>query len=262
METHHGLLVSPEGDVQATVFYFPGCGSERLHSDIALAALYLLVSSGVRVVLPPPYLCCGFPARANAKTDLGNRQELNNTILFTQIRSMLGAVSFDACVITCGTCRESLVRMDAARIFEAPLLDAAGFVLDRGWSTPLLRPVLYHQPCHDSLEGRGVELLGQLTEQEVKTVPHCCGEAGTLALSRPDIAAAMLERKREALVRNLNQASEPLWVTHCPACLNGLGRLGPLSPIHLTTVLAEARDRENWRRIAARHLAQGERIGF
>jgi FAD/FMN-containing dehydrogenase/Fe-S oxidoreductase len=261
-DIHHGLVVSPEKDATATVFYFPGCGSERLHSDIALAAIYLLVEAGVRVVLPPPYLCCGFPARANAKTDLGNRQELNNTIIFTQIRSMLGAVSFDACVITCGTCRESLVRMDAARIFEAPLADAAGFVLDRGWNTTLPGTVLYHQPCHDSLEGRGVELLGRLTEQEVKTVPYCCGEAGTLALSRPDIASAMMERKKEALAENLNQASEPLWVTNCPACLNGLGRLERLSPVHLTTILAEIRDRENWRRIAARHVARAERIGF
>ena len=32
----------------------------------------------------------------------------------------------------------------------------------------------------------------------VEAVPHCCSEAGTLALSRPDITDAMLDRKRGA----------------------------------------------------------------
>ena len=59
------LMISPAGKVEKTVFYFPGCGSERLYSEISMAAIYLLAKNNIRVVLPPPFLCCGFPAKVN-----------------------------------------------------------------------------------------------------------------------------------------------------------------------------------------------------
>src|SRR5690606_30451719 len=40
------------------VFYFPGCGSERLFSQVGLATQAMLWHSGVQTVLPPGYLCC------------------------------------------------------------------------------------------------------------------------------------------------------------------------------------------------------------
>src|SRR6266702_5839331 len=44
----------PNSEEQKTVFYFPGCGSERLNSDISMAVIHLLLQTGTRVVLPPP----------------------------------------------------------------------------------------------------------------------------------------------------------------------------------------------------------------
>ncbi len=103
------LVLEPEknghGDDRRTVFYFPGCGSERLHSDISMAAIHLLLKTGTRVVLPPPFLCCGFPALVNAKSDIHSRTVLRNAIVFNQIRTMFGYLDFDGCVVTCGTCR-------------------------------------------------------------------------------------------------------------------------------------------------------------
>jgi len=43
------------------VFYFPGCGSERLFSQVGLATQAMLWHAGVQTVLPPGYLCCGYP---------------------------------------------------------------------------------------------------------------------------------------------------------------------------------------------------------
>ena len=57
------LVIEPEAAAERTVFYFPGCGSERLHSEVGKASIYLLLRAGCRVVLPPPLLCCGFPER-------------------------------------------------------------------------------------------------------------------------------------------------------------------------------------------------------
>ena len=51
-------------DDSDAVFYFPGCGSERLFSDVSLAAIAMLYEAGAQVVLPPGYLCCGYPQTA------------------------------------------------------------------------------------------------------------------------------------------------------------------------------------------------------
>jgi Fe-S oxidoreductase len=259
----HALVVSPEREPSATVFYFPGCGSERLHADIALAAIYLLLQFGLRVVLPPKYLCCGFPARANAKSDLNSRQELQNTIIFNQIRSMLGDLVFDACLITCGTCREALMRVNAADIFDAPIYDAVAFLLDRGMDMQLEGPLLYHQPCHDSMDGRGEVLLRAIAPGGVVPAPECCSEAGTLALSRPDIAAAMLGRKRSSLITAADRTPRGRrLLTNCPACLNGLGRSGVAPPMHVAVALAEGLAREGWKAQVVDRLARAEKIRF
>ena len=56
-------------------------------------------------------------------------------------------------------------------------------------------------------------------------VPHCCGEAGTLALSRPDIARAMRSRKAVAFQSAARETgTEKIVLTNCPACLSGLGK--------------------------------------
>ncbi len=260
---NHALVLNPVGTAQSTVFYYPGCGSERLHTDIALAAIFLLVRADKRIVLPPNYLCCGFPARANAKTDLCVRQELRNTIIFTQIRSMLGHLDFDACVLSCGTCLEALKRIRSDVIFDAPVVDIAQYVLTAGLEVKLSGPCDYHVPCHDSLQGQGMALLSQLTRHGVAINPHCCSEAGTLALSRPDIAAAMLARKRSAVqVKQNAKGTRRQLITNCPACLNGLGRQVNTQPQHLAVALADAIDPLNWRRAVLEQLTGADRIRF
>jgi Fe-S oxidoreductase len=51
------------------VFYFPGCGSERLFSQVGLATQAMLWHAGVQTVLPPGYLCCGYPQRGSGQAD-------------------------------------------------------------------------------------------------------------------------------------------------------------------------------------------------
>ena len=51
------------------VFYFPGCGSERLFSQVGLATTAMLLEAGVNVVLPPAYLCCGYPSKAKRRQE-------------------------------------------------------------------------------------------------------------------------------------------------------------------------------------------------
>jgi Fe-S oxidoreductase len=242
------VLVEPDGEVRQTVFYFPGCGSERLHSQVSLAAIHILLRAGARVVLPPPFLCCGFPARVNAKKDLHGRQTLQAAMIMSQLRERLGHLNFDAVAVSCGTCRETLLRMGVETIFGCCLSDVSRLAMGYGLDYRGHSPCLYHAPCHDSLDGEGAALLGR-RGAPVVSVPHCCGEAGTLALSRPDLSAAMRTRKQEALKRAARRGDgTTTLLTNCPACLSGLGRHLPsgVRVRHLAVELAMAMDGDPW----------------
>ncbi|MBK9519896.1 MAG: DUF3683 domain-containing protein [Anaeromyxobacter sp.] len=249
-EADQVLVLEPEGEPRSTVFYFPGCGSERLHSTVSMAALHVLLATGARVVLPPPYLCCGFPARVNAKEELHSRQVLRDTILFSQIREMFSYLEFDACVVTCGTCREGLETMGAERLFGDRVVDVAGYAAEQGLTVPGGGDYLYHAPCHDSLDGKAGAVLGRLGGfGSVVAVPHCCSEAGTLSLSRPDITEKMLHRKQDAFGEALHEhPGRSVVLTNCPSCVQGLGRSRGLGveARHIAVALAEKLSGAGW----------------
>jgi FAD/FMN-containing dehydrogenase/Fe-S oxidoreductase len=252
-EPDQALVFEPVSNVapqdQKTVFYFPGCGSERLFSDISMATIHMMLEVGTRVVLPPPFLCCGFPAHVNAKTAQHSRTVLRDSILFAQIGEMFSYLDFDACVVTCGTCREGLVGMDTAKLFKR-IVDAGAYMLERGLKLEGEGNYLYHAPCHDSLDGKATGVLKKIGGFETITpVPHCCSEAGTLSLSRPDITDSMLHRKREQLAEALDGEKATV-LTNCPSCLQGLGRnrdLG-IKPMHIMVVLAEKHSGPEWKK--------------
>jgi Fe-S oxidoreductase len=260
------LMINPEGPVKKTVFYFPGCGSERMYADIATAAIYLLAKNNIRVIIPPLHQCCGFPAKVNAKKRMAAIMSLRDTIILTQIREMLGHMVFDAFVVSCGTCREALQEMGASEIFNCGMADVSQFVMETAngrFGEKRQETVLYHTPCHDSFDGAGASLLGQLYK-DVRSVANCCSEAGTLAVSRPDIAFAMLERKRESLAKALTGSSAAVIATNCPSCLSGLGRNREMGivPKHMTVVLAEALGGKDWMSEFTRLVAGAERVTF
>ncbi|BBO84168.1 oxidoreductase [Desulfosarcina ovata subsp. sediminis] len=256
---HQAVVVEPEEPARGTVFYFPGCGSERMIARIGLAAIHILVHTGLRVILPPPFLCCSFPAQVNAKADMHRRQAMRTAVILSQIRERFGHLTFDAVAVSCGTCREALAGMQAEAIFGCPLTDVSRLALERGLNAAIPGPCLYHAPCHDSLDGTADTLLGSLGHP-VSVVPHCCGEAGTLALSRPDIAAAMRARKADAFRPLLadTPTRSTIVLTNCPSCLTGLGRNQNLgfSVRHLTEELAIGTDGSAWLKKARAWLAR------
>ena len=251
------ILLAPESDSEmvsgsgsrATVFYFPGCGSERMFTKISLASLYLLLAHGVRVILPPPNLCCGYPFMVNAKAHAHDTIKLENAMRFSQIQNMFKDTAFDAVIVSCGTCMESLDHIGAASIFDAPLKDISEFVLERNESLMFDRDYLYHAPCHDSLKDKAMSLLrGRMGEhQQLRALPACCSEAGTLSLSRPDISNAMLTRK-ETLFQDAKKTGHVPVLTNCPSCVQGLGRLSRegARPVHLAVELARIVGGTDW----------------
>ena len=264
-EADQVLVFEPEGEAAGTVFYFPGCGSERLHSTISMAAIHVLLACGVRVVLPPPFLCCGFPAHVNAQNDLYARLVLRNTVMFTQIREMFSYLEFDACVITCGTCLEGLESMETNRLFGGRIVDVMTYALERGLQLEGTDNSLYHAPCHDSLGGKAVEELGRLGGfAKVTPVEHCCSEAGTLALSRPDITDSMLQRKRDAIEKARKETNGKVILTNCPSCVQGLGRNRDLGveAKHITVAIAEKISGPVWKARFREQAAKANAVRF
>lgn len=241
------LVFDPKDEAKTTVFYFPGCGSERLHSRISMAGIHLLLEAGSRVVVPPPFLCCGFPAHVNAKGDQHSRLVLRDTIIFSQIKDMFAHLDFDGCVVTCGTCLESLRSMDVDKLFGNRILDVSAYLAERGLRLDGHENSLYHAPCHDSLDGHAARILEKLGGfGQVALVSHCCSEAGTLALSRPDITDAMFHRKGEAIREALDGEHGTTLLTNCPSCIQGLGRQRGVKPRHLAEALAEKLSGPSW----------------
>ncbi|WP_024334481.1 DUF3683 domain-containing protein [Desulfotignum balticum] len=259
---NQALVLEPLEPAISTVFYFPGCGSERIYSRISRAALFILLSQNHRVILPPPFLCCGYPFLVNAQTKQFEELALKNTIVLTQIREMFNDLTFDAVVVSCGTCMESLGHLGVAQIFEAPVTDVSEYVLDR-WTLPEppATPCFYHAPCHDSLKDKGTALL-KTHGFTVTSVPHCCSQAGTMALSRPDISHNMLVRKQDALTLagHVTQKPRARILTNCPSCVQGLGRLTGVTPVHLAEALAEAMGGSLWKNKRLDELTRSREI--
>jgi FAD/FMN-containing dehydrogenase/Fe-S oxidoreductase len=260
------LLFSPAKVPDKTIFYFPGCGSERLYANISKAALYILLKSNIQVVLPPPYLCCGFPSRVNAKKKMHSQITLRDTILFSQIRDMLGHIRFDAVLISCGTCRESLAKMGCEDIFSCKIEDISAYVLHSSKAelfTNTQGAFLYHAPCHDSLNGDGGDILRQLN-LDITTTPNCCSEAGTMAISRPDISSAMRSKKRHSIKNSSVDDATKTILTNCPSCISGLGRNSDMGiiPLHVAEMLAIAAGGQQWTAELEALLQKYERITF
>ncbi|MBC7995944.1 MAG: FAD/FMN-binding oxidoreductase, partial [Rhizobacter sp.] len=90
------------------VFYFPGCGSERLFSQVGLATQAMLWHAGVQTVLPPGYLCCGYPQKGSGQFDKAEKIITDNRVLFHRVANTLNYLDIKTVVVSCGTCYDQL----------------------------------------------------------------------------------------------------------------------------------------------------------
>ena len=115
------------------VFYFPGCGSERLFSQIGLATLAMLYQSGARTVLPPGYLCCGYPQTSAGLAAKGQQISTENRVLFHRVANTLNYMDIKTVVVSCGTCMDQLQQYQFEEIFPGcRLLDIHEYLMEKG----------------------------------------------------------------------------------------------------------------------------------
>jgi len=245
------------------VFYFPGCGSERLFSQVGLATQAMLWHCAVQTVLPPGYLCCGYPQRGGGQFDKAQKIITDNRVLLHRVANTLNYLDIKTVVVSCGTCYDQLQGYDFDAIFPGcRILDIHEFLLEKGLridGVPGTRYV-YHDPCHSPMKLqdplRTVNALVRPGDgSRIARSDRCCGEAGTLAASRPDIATQVRFRKEEELLadearlRADGYTGAAKVLTSCPACLQGLQRFRDdvtLEAEYIVVEMARHTLGENW----------------
>lgn len=238
------IIRDPQATTPETeaVFYFPGCGSERLFSQVGLATQAMLWHAGVQTVLPPGYLCCGYPQRGSGQFDKAEKMITDNRVLFHRVANTLNYLDIKTVVVSCGTCYDQLQGYKFEEIFPGcRIIDIHEFLLEKGIKLSGEQGgYLYHEPCHNPMKlGDSMKtvktLLAGDTGNNVLKSDRCCGESGTLGVSRPDISTQVRFRKEEeirkgeAALRAAGQVGEKDNVkilTSCPSCLQGLTRYG------------------------------------
>ena len=243
------------------VFYFPGCGSERLFSQVGLATQAMLYRVGAQCVLPPGYLCCGYPQTAAGEAERGERIITQNRVLFHRLATTLNYLDIRTVIVSCGTCMDQLEKYEFDKIFPGcRLLDIHEYLLEKGVKLDGLSGVryLYHDPCHTPIKVyQPLAVVSALTGSPTELSPRCCGESGTLALTRPDVSTQVRLRKEQELKRGvaLQRGAAPgqsvKILTSCPSCLQGLSRFADDTEAQADYIVVEMARRllgESWMR--------------
>ncbi|MDR0996344.1 MAG: DUF3683 domain-containing protein, partial [Zoogloeaceae bacterium] len=185
------------------VFYFPGCGSERLFGQVGLATLAMLYETGATAVLPPGYLCCGYPQTAAGQADLGAKISTDNRVLFHRLANTLNYLDIKTVLVSCGTCMDQLEKYEFDRIFPGcRLIDIHEYLLEKGVKLEAGDGTryLYPDPCHTPMKLQpGIKTVNALMGRPVALSERCCGESGTFAVTRPDIATQVRFRKQQEI---------------------------------------------------------------
>jgi FAD/FMN-containing dehydrogenase/Fe-S oxidoreductase len=244
------------------VFYFPGCGCERLFSDISLAVIALLYKEGVQTVLPPSYICCGFPQASSGDETTSRKISTNNRVLLHRVAKSLNYLDIKTVLVSCGTCLSQLESYQFEKIFPGcRLIDIHEYLAQKGLRSDAANgePFLFHDPCHTPIKTtQPTAIASTLMGGEAQLSDRCCGEAGTFAVARPDISAQVRYKKSAVIkagVANITKASNGQqksvkMLTTCPSCYQGLDRYRDEIPIKtefLAVELVKKMLGESWR---------------
>ena len=140
------------------------------------------------------------------------------------------------------------------------MLDIHEYLMEKGVSLKNTTGTkyIYHDPCHTPIKTYNVsEVTKKLLQQDVPVSDRCCGEAGTFAIARPDIATQVRFRKQEELHKGIQRLTgdnvvrddKVKLLTSCPACQQGLSRYRNdtgLSTDYIVVELANQLLGDNW----------------
>ncbi|MDD4929751.1 MAG: DUF3683 domain-containing protein [Gallionella sp.] len=241
------------------VFYFPGCGSERLFGQVGLATQAMLYETGAITVLPPGYLCCGYPQNASGQGDKAAKITTDNRVLFHRVANTLNYLDIRTVIVSCGTCMDQLQKYQFDKIFPGcRLLDIHEYLLEKNVALAGVEGTryMYHEPCHSPMKTYQTQkVVDTLMAVHVPINERCCGESGTFGVAQPHIATQVRFRKEEEMRRGAEAlradgfSGEIKILTSCPACQQGLSRYNEdsgTSSDYIVVEMAKHLLGENW----------------
>ena len=249
------IIRDPERTTSDTeaVFYFPGCGSERLFSQVGLATQAMLWHVGVQTVLPPGYLCCGYPQRGAGEFEKAEKIITDNRVLFHRVANTLNYLDIKTVIVSCGTCFDQLQGYQFDQIFPGcRILDIHEYLMEKGVQLSSLTGVryMYHDPCHSPMKKHDPltvvnTLMNAALNGPIEKNDRCCGESGTLGVSRPDVSTQVRFRKEQEVragaeeIRAAGHRGEVKMLTSCPSCLQGLKRFNDDADLDADYIVVE-----------------------
>jgi FAD/FMN-containing dehydrogenase/Fe-S oxidoreductase len=247
------------GEDSEAVFYFPGCGSERLFGQVGLATQAMLYETGAITVLPPGYLCCGYPQNASGQADKANQITTDNRVLFHRVANTLNYLDIKTVIVSCGTCMDQLLKYQFDKIFPGcRLLDIHEYLLEKNVKLQGVEGVryMYHDPCHSPMKTyQPLKVVNELMGTDVPLNERCCGESGTFGVTLPQIATQVRFRKEEEMRKGADAMradgfqGEVKILTSCPSCQQGLSRYNDDSGTTTDYIVVEMAKHllgENW----------------
>ncbi len=243
--------IAARGSAQGRVILHAGCAQAVLRPQINEAAIRLLSSQGVEVVVPEGQGCCGALTHHLGQEEEALAFARQNIEVWEQVIAG-GAVA--AILVTasgCGTAVKDYGHMLAhdpdfaarAKRISALAKDVAEFLADgidlsgpEGWSD--IR-VAYHSAC-SMQHGQGVNdeprrLLREagFTVVEIPEGHICCGSAGAYNILQPEIAGELRERK----LANIRSVKADCVATGNIGCLTHLSGPGAPPIVHTVELL-------------------------
>jgi Fe-S oxidoreductase len=198
----------------------------------------MLWNVGVQTVLPPGYLCCGYPQRGAGDYDKAEKIITDNRVLFHRMANTLNYLDIKTVIVSCGTCYDQLQGYQFDKIFPGcRIIDIHEYLMEKGIRLEGVSGVryMYHDPCHTPMKLQDPlktvnALITTSDAHKIEKNDRCCGESGTFAIARPDISTQVRFRKEEEMEKGADKlradgfAGEVKVLTSCPSCLQGLSR--------------------------------------
>lgn len=214
------------------VYLFGTCLIDMFFPEAGLDAVRLLEREGIEVIYPDNQTCCGQPAYTSGYHDEAREVARAQLGLFPEPLPIIvpsgscgGMMRKHYPALFAGTPEEPQARDVASRIFELTefLVHVCQLKLeDKGGE----EKVAMHTSCSArremGLADTGPALLAQLGQVELVEqvrAAECCGFGGTFAVRHPQVSAAMVEDKSQAI----EQAGAEHFVTSDCGCLMNIG---------------------------------------
>lgn len=194
------------------VYFFGTCLIDLLYPEAGMDAIRLLEREGIEVLFPEDQTCCGQPAYTSGYQLEARAVAAAQLDLFPEPWPIVvpsgscgGMMRTHYPQLFAGTDREAQAGEVAGRIFELTefLVHVCHLELeDRGEP----EKVAMHTSCSARREMGLAETgpallakLGQVELVEQARAAECCGFGGTFAVRHPEVSAAMVEDKTQAI---------------------------------------------------------------